>query len=357
MMALDDGGGAETGFDHVGIYGALCQIVHRAEFPALGFKDADELLTDDPALFLRLRHTGQAGQEPVCRVHAHEMERTVGKRGFHLVGFVLPQQAVIHENAGELGADRLREQRGAHRRVHAAGQCQQHPAIANLLSQLCHGAFPKALHRPVTGGMADPRQKVAQHRLSVLRVADLRVELYAVKPAILIGNGRVGAGCAPGDHPEALRYALHIVPVAHPGDARLRNTVKKRAVDGKDSFRFSVLPGRVRLRGHDRAAQTLRHELTAIADAQDWHTQGKNALVHVRGTRFVYAARPTGEDDTDGIKSPDLIKGHRARMYFAVNAALPHAPGDQLVILSTEIKDQNSLHCLLPQKRKFRKRV
>ena len=185
------------------------------------------------------------------------------------------------------------------------------------------------------------KKEIAQHRLSVLCVIDLRVELDAVKAPRVVADGGVGAGCAPGDDPEALRYALHIVPVAHPGDARLRNTVKKRAVDGKDSFRFSVLPCGVRLRGYDRAAQTLRHELTAIADTQDRHTQSKYALVHVRRARRVYAARPTGEDDTDGIKLPDLIEGHRTRMHFAVDTTLPDAPGDQLVILSTEIKD----HC------------
>ena len=54
MVALDYGGVAGAGLDHVRVDGALHQIVHPADLLGLFLKDADELLTDDLALALRL---------------------------------------------------------------------------------------------------------------------------------------------------------------------------------------------------------------------------------------------------------------------------------------------------------------
>ena len=54
MVALDDGGGARAGLDHIGIDGALCQIVHCADLFRLFLKDTDEFFPDDLALALRI---------------------------------------------------------------------------------------------------------------------------------------------------------------------------------------------------------------------------------------------------------------------------------------------------------------
>ena len=54
VVALDDGGGARAGLDHIGIDGALCQIVHCADLFRLFLKDTDEFFPDDLALALRI---------------------------------------------------------------------------------------------------------------------------------------------------------------------------------------------------------------------------------------------------------------------------------------------------------------
>ena len=74
-MALDDGGLAEAGFDHVRVDRPLGEIVHRADRFGLRLEDADELLPDDVAFFLRLRHAAQPLQKAGARINAAEIQR------------------------------------------------------------------------------------------------------------------------------------------------------------------------------------------------------------------------------------------------------------------------------------------
>ena len=74
VVTLDDGGVAGAGLDHVGIDGALDQIVHLADLLGLRLKDPDELLTDDLPLALRLRDPGQLAQEQVLGVGPDEVD-------------------------------------------------------------------------------------------------------------------------------------------------------------------------------------------------------------------------------------------------------------------------------------------
>ena len=50
VVALDDGGVAGAGLDHIGIDGALDQVIHLADLFGLRLKDTDEFLPDDPII-------------------------------------------------------------------------------------------------------------------------------------------------------------------------------------------------------------------------------------------------------------------------------------------------------------------
>ena len=86
---------------------------------------------------------------------------------------------MVHEHAGELRSDGLRQQRRADRGVYAAGQGQQHLAVSNLLADLLHGPLAEVVHVPVAAAAADLKQEVMQHLFSVLRMLHFRVELHA----------------------------------------------------------------------------------------------------------------------------------------------------------------------------------
>ncbi len=141
VMRLDDMGlaGLAAGrLDHVGIDGALRQPLHMAaargcDLGRFLVEDLDEQAADDLALRLRVGHAFQRGEVAIGCIDANHLDAHVlGHGGHHLVAFLPAQQAGIDEHAGELLADGLVQQRRDHRRIHAAGQPQQHMIVADL---------------------------------------------------------------------------------------------------------------------------------------------------------------------------------------------------------------------------------
>ena len=59
-------------------------------------------------------------QELLRGVHIFKVQAHVLEGKLHLLGFVLPEHAVVHEDAGELFADGLVHEHGGNRGVHAA---------------------------------------------------------------------------------------------------------------------------------------------------------------------------------------------------------------------------------------------
>jgi hypothetical protein len=78
------------------------------------------------------------------------------------IAFVQAQQAVIDEHAGQLVADGAVDQGCSHRRIHAAGQAQDHFFVAHLLADLGHGFFDVVAHDPVSLRAADVEHKAVE---------------------------------------------------------------------------------------------------------------------------------------------------------------------------------------------------
>ena len=343
MVALDDGSDIRAGFNHVGIDRTLSQIVDRADLLALFLKDADELLADDLALRLRIGDVLQARKEALLGVDTHEVDIPVFKRGLDFVALVLAQQTVIDKDARELAADGLGQQRRRNRGVHAAGKRQQHLAVADLGADVLNGLAHEVAHRPVTGRAADLIQEVTQHGLTVLGVVDLGVELHAVEAARLIADADRRAGIRMRHEPERLRHLGHVVPVTHPRNALLRQAAEQTAIGVKPCLRLAVLTRGVFAGGGHFPAEILRHELAAVANTEDGDAEPEDLRIDLRRTLGVNALRAAGEDDADGVKGADLIHGHGVRLDFAIDIALAHAARNELVILSSEIEDDDRL--------------
>ena len=343
MVALDGGGVARAGLDDVGVDGALGQEVHLADLLGLLFEDPDELLTDDLAFALGLGDPGQLAQEAGLGVHADKVDVPLGKGGLHLVALVQAHETVIHKDAGELTAHGLGQQGGHHGGVHAAGQGQQHLAGAHLLPHGGDGGVLIVAHGPVALGPADLIQEVADHLHAVFGVVDLGVVLHAVKTPLLIGDGHVGAGVGVGHQSEALGHLSHIVAVAHPGHALSGQTLEELAVGVVIGLGLAVLSGGVVLSLGDLAAQGVGDELAAVADAQDGHAPGENFRVHMGGGLQIDGVGTAGEDNADGVHGLQLGQGSGVGLDLAVNAALTDPAGDELVVLSAEVQNNNGL--------------
>ncbi len=124
VVGLDIGRSVSTArLDHVRVERALHQeldflagLAGLLNHLPLGlFKGADELLPNDLALTLRLGNALEGGQEVLRGIHGDQLDARSGhKIMLDLFGLPLTQQAMIHEDAGQLVTDGPVDQSGRH---------------------------------------------------------------------------------------------------------------------------------------------------------------------------------------------------------------------------------------------------
>jgi hypothetical protein len=102
---------------------------------------------------------------------------------------------VIYEDAGQPVADGFLDDGCSDRGIHPAGQAADRAVVADLGADLRDLLVDDAAHGPV-GAAAGQLEEAAQHRLAVLGVHHLRVELHPVQsPAgVLHGRDRADRG-------------------------------------------------------------------------------------------------------------------------------------------------------------------
>ena len=157
-MGLDDSGLTQTALDDIRINGTLDEEVYLANLLGLGLEYANEFLTDDFTLLLRVSYTLQLLIEALTGVNMDEVQVIRAFRSKYRVDFVplvLAEETVVNEYAGELLADCLGEQDSSNRGINSAGQSAKHLSIADFLPQLGNGLIYEGGHLPVTLAAAD----------------------------------------------------------------------------------------------------------------------------------------------------------------------------------------------------------
>ena len=345
MVTLDDGGlAAQTALHHVGVDGALCKEVHLADLLGLFLEHADELFADDLALALRLGDALQLAEVAVAGIHTDEVDvEAIGiaraKDRADLFLFVLTQQTVIHEHAGQLLADGLGQHSGQHGGIHAAGQCAQHLALADALPQSLDIVLYKGIHLPVAGAAADVVHEVAQHLLALGGVQHLRVELYGVQTLFGIFNGCHRAVCGVGSDLEAGSRLLDVVIVAHPADGRRLHIGEQLALGVHKHLGLAVL---TLGSAADMTAQQVHHQLAAVADAQHRHAPAEDLGVDGGRILQINAVGAAGEDNALGILGLDDRKIGFIGIDLAVDIIFSDAAGNQLIVLSAKVQHDDS---------------
>ena len=339
MVALDDGG-TRAGLDDVRVDRSLRKKADPAELSRLAFKDEGKLAPDDFSLLLGVGHALELFKKTVGGVHAAEVERLILKYGADLLRFTLAHETVIDVDACELPRHGAREQRRAHRGIHAAGETEQHLFAADLLADLADLRFKEALHRVIPGAAADGKEEVLQNKTALNGVGHLGVELHAVKPALFVRVCRHGGKIGVAGGAEALGQRRDEIGVAHEHVRRHGAAGKERERGVQRDGEYAVLALRARL---DRSAAEMADELHPVADAEHGNAELQHGFVAGGGIVAVYAVRPAGEDDALRRHRADLLHGHFARTDLGIDAVLTHAARDQLFILSAEIQDQYGL--------------
>ena len=121
----------------------------------------------------------------------------------------------------------------------------------------------------------------------------------------------------------------NLLATAESGELRIAGRVKFER--GEAEFAFHALG--------DDAAQQMRHELLAVADAEDRLAAAENGRVD-RGTfRIVHAARPAGNNQAFG--GSQLARRRLTGAYLGIDTEIANLARDQVTVLPAGIENQN----------------
>ena len=179
-----------------------------------------------------------------------------------------------------------------------------------------------------------------------LAVGDLGVELDAVEPLLIAAHGGAGALIGGGDDGEALRDPADVVGVAHPADALSGHSLEQGAVP-RGEFDPAVLTGRSG--ALDVSAGHPGHQLVPVAYPQDGDAQLQDLRVEVGGRGIVDAVGASGEYYALVAFLSYALGGHFAEgPYLGVDVLVAHSSCYELVVLSSEIEDEDLFHRSAP---------
>ena len=219
VMAFDRGCMSASGLDHIGVQGALHEKLTAVttEFSGLRFEHPDEALADDLAFALRIGDVIERGKETITSLDVDEFHSEMGpESGIDLVALTGAHQTGVDVDADQLITDRSMYERGGHRGIDATREATEHLALTHLGADSADGAIDDRLVGPVRRCFGDVEQKPFQHRLSIGRMPDLRMELHGVDTARRTGQRRDGDLVRAGRGHETGRHLLDGIEVAHP---------------------------------------------------------------------------------------------------------------------------------------------
>ena len=260
--------------------------------------------------------------------------------------FVQPQHAVVDEDARQPVADRAVDDERRDRRVDAAAQRADDPPVADLRADPRRRLFDKRRHRPVAGAAADAVREVAQDLEAALGVHDFRVEQQRVEPRARRPPSprpaRWRSSRRPRSRPARRRRSRRGWPRRESRPARrrraaARSPIARRSIDG----RMAELALR---RRRDRAAERVRHQLHAVADAEHRACPRSNSAgIALRRARVRHALRTARQDDAGRLARANLVGRRVRRPDLRVDRQLAQTPRDELRVLRSEIENDDGL--------------
>ena len=343
VVGFDDGAWpteGRAGFDQVRVEGSLGEEFRITDLPRLFIENLDENPSDDFPLPLRVRHPAEAVEEGLPSPGETDVHlKMLAEEDADFFGLLESEKTVVDEDAGEPAADRPVKQNCRNRRVDAPRETENHALVADRRPDFRNGVANEGAHRPALHAAADAEEEVLQHPLPLRGVDHLRVELETVEPAFRIfGGGRLGVFGPCRTH-KTLRQSADPVAVAHPAARLFFDAGENGAPPFPDvQLGKAVLP---LVRADHAAAQRIHHELETVADSQDRDSETEDPRIRPRCMLFVDRGGPAGQDNALRPEFPDSADVDTRRLDLAVYLMLPNTAGDQLVVLGSEVDDQD----------------
>lgn len=344
-----------TGFDDIRVNGALGEegralvtLATGLEAGSFGLEDFDEFAANDFAFLFGVAHALKVAEELFAGIDGDDVGVELARE--HVddhFAFVLAQQAVIDEDAGELIADGAVDERGSDRGIHATREAKDDFFIADLSTDFFDGFGNVVGHDPVGGRAADVTHKALQDLVSKGGVRDFGVELHAVEATLFVGKGGNRATGGGGHALEAGWQFGDFVAVAHP-DLQLAVGIAQALQQVVVAMQLDLRVAEFALLAtFDFAAELLCHGLHAIADAQHGDAQIKDGFGGAVGFVGIDAGVAAGEDDAFeqaiGGEAAHPVAADVAGVDFAIDVGFAHTAGNELRDLGAEVEDEDFL--------------
>ena len=202
------------------------------------------------------------------------------------------------------------------------------------------GIFYKGVHSPVSGALADATHEIVQHLRALYGMQHLGMELNGIQiflSTFCCRHRTVGGDC----HGTKTGGQLgNIIKMAHPTHSMGSNSLEQFGGDIHIYFCLAVLS---HLGSLYLTAQYMRHQLCTITQPQHRDAQLKQLFRAGSSTFLITAAGTAGENDSLGIHGFNLSQICFIGIDFTINIAFSHTSGNQLVVLTAEIKNHNHL--------------
>ncbi len=219
----------------------------------------------------------------------------------HEFGFALAHEAGIDIDAAHaLGAEGARAQSEGHGGIDAAADEEEDVARANAIADLLLDGRSAMARVPILHAAANAEDEVRKILDAARGVDHFGVKLDSVELPLGSGDGCHGARSGAAGDAEAGGQRRHRVAMVHPDLLRAGEAGKQGVGALFDFERGQAVLAFVAL-AH-RAAERVRHDLLAIADAHDGAAERENGGVDRGAGGVVDAARAAGDDDAASVR-------------------------------------------------------
>ena len=169
------------------------------------------------------------------------------------------------------------------------------------------------------------------------------MELYSIEASCTVFHSRYRAVIRMSGDDKAFRRAADIVGMTHPAGVDIVSRCQDPALVIDRDLCAAVLARRC---GINAPAETVCHELRAVADPEDRDAKREYAVIYRRRAFSVSALRPSRKYYSVRSK---LLYGRCVHfikiMYFRIDSAFSDAAGNQLVVLSAEVYYKDPAFC------------
>ncbi len=211
------------------------------------------------------------------------------ERALDLLRLAESKQAVVHEDAHQLIADRVVDDGGGHRAVDPAGETADHGVVADPLPDVGNRLLDDPDVGPRGPGTAHVVEEPLHHVLSERRVGDLGVELHPVDAPGGVFHRRHRRVGRRRRHPKARWRRDHGVAVAHPHRLVGRLVGEQHSSDRRE-LGLAVFGDIV---AGNAALETVGDELMPVANAEHRDPQLEDARIDLVRIIGIDGRRPT----------------------------------------------------------------